>query len=138
MTVTERIALYRKFLNAVLASGPDVNDDLDDLTQVRDALTRIASRTAKRFGKMAADPNQEMLGENQWKEIRQDSEVQTLEQQVISSHKPKMAASAGSLGAEANKGALLDLLQQVFQFLMANPALLQLIIQLLQPKPATT
>lgn len=156
MSISERIALYKKLLDAVLSAGPDIQDDLTDLSFVRDAIQRIVIRTAKRFGKSAA-AHEEVLGESQWKEIRNDPEVRNLEAQVRNLAAQKSAAPPGlpantvlgaadaaegkKLGATppvtTTSGNIIDLLTQLFQFLLSNPALLQLIIQLFQkPTPA--
>jgi hypothetical protein len=135
MTILERASAWKQFLDAILSSGPDIQEDLIDLKSVEDAIARIVARSGRRFGKSAV-AHADVMSDTEWVEIRKDSDVVSLEQQVLKAAESG-AKSATAAGAEAPKGgALMDLLQQVFAFLTANPAILQLLLALLK-KPAT-
>ena len=161
MTVSERISAYKKFLDAVLSAGPDIQDDLSDLTVIRQAVDRIISRTTKRFGMRGRGID--IITDDQWQEIRADDEVRNLEHQVAqrvmhqatvnsasaaTSLPPNSAlgaadAQAGNIvrphaNPPASSGQFIELLQQVFEFLMQHPELLTLLINLFKPQPAPT
>jgi hypothetical protein len=126
-SIFDRAVAYKQFLDTILASGPDIQDDLTDIAFIRDAIGRIVNRTVNRFGKRAVAT--EIISENDWGEIRKDSGVQALEAQVVAA---MSSATPGDKAAGPMGGPLVDILTQLFQFLMANPQLLQLLIGLLK------
>jgi|SRR6185503_9898672 len=130
-SIAQYVAKYTEFLNKLLSAGPDISEDLADLQTVRDAIMRIVNRVNKRFG-YSAEASMNVLSEAQWQEIRRDSAVQSLEQQVHQkfSVNPKQLMGASGAVSEASQGALLDVLTQLFTFLMAHPELLTLILSL--------
>lgn len=157
MTLSERIALYRKFTDAILTAGPDIQEDLSDLMVIRDATVRIVTRTSKRFGFSAV--SQDVMMEADWKAISNDAEVRNLEQQFMSkvqgfaSNAPAglpsntvvsasdalagktVRPASSAMAAPSAPGDWVQIIRQLFEAFMANPQLLTFILSLFK-KPA--
>jgi hypothetical protein len=131
-SIAQYVSKYTEFLNKLLSAGPDISEDLADLQTVRDCILRIVTRSSKRFGYSAE--RVDVLDETQWQQIRSDSTVKSLEQQVGQefASRPLMGAAGGN---EALGGPFTDVLSQLFTFLMQHPELLNLILTLFK-KPA--
>lgn len=122
MSLQGSIAQYVQIADTILASGPDIQADLDDLTTIKDACLRIRDRTLKRFGLAAAPAG---LTDEQLATVAEHPDVQAANEKLC---------KALGLGAGV-KGPFRDLLMQLIQLISTNPALLQLILSLLK-KPA--
>lgn len=112
---------YTQLVDTLLASGPDLQADLEDLTSIRDAAIRIRDRTVKRFG--LAGPS----GPN-------DDDLFALEQHPDVQEANRKLGKALGHGAGV-KGPFADILMQLVSLIATNPALLQLILSLFK-KPA--
>jgi hypothetical protein len=117
--IAEFVATYTQLADTILASGPDIQDDLNDLVVIRDACLRIKDRTIKRFGLAAVAG----LTDEQLAEAAEHADIKAANE--------KLAAVL----PHGVKGPFLDMLMQLVNLVATNPALLQLILSLLK-KPA--
>lgn len=113
MTIAELASSYSEIVDLILAAGPDIQANLDDLKIAVDALRRIRSRVLSRFGGVAAEESVDVLAGD-----------------------PKVVAANERLSAAVGvSGPFTDMLLQLMQFAMNNPVVLQMILSLLK-RPA--
>ena len=123
LSITALAANYQQIADAILNAGPLVNDNLADLKVICEAAVSIRDRTVKHFGLSSGET------------LNDDELKQLLEHDGVKSANDKLSAAAGV--GDGNKGPFVDMLMQLIQLAMQNPALLQMILALFK-KPATT
>lgn len=117
ISISEYVTKYTQIAETILASGPDIQADLDDLKLMADAARRIYERTIKRFGLSGAC----FLTEEEVQALGCDPEVVAVNE--------KLVAHFG-LGAEGVNGPFLDALMQIVQLAISNPQFLTFILSM--------
>ena len=125
MSISEYVAKYTAFLNAVLAMGPDIPEMLACLQRIRDESMNLVKIATRRFGYKATRENSPPYA-TQWQQIA-TPEVKQLEQSVVAA-----TAEHGGLKSALPHEAIGDgsFLRALFDFLVANPAILTFILNL--------
>jgi hypothetical protein len=136
---------YLDFLNKLIAAGtnlplalPHISQGVTDFTAGAKEFEQAALVLAN--GEVPPMPIRVGLVDN----IQKDEATERAEQHVIRilrgySDHPKMPKEFGAMLGDANSSAsILELIQQAFAFLKANPQLLQFLMSLLFPTPTPT
>lgn len=143
MTREELIAKYKEITLAILSSGPDIQDTINDIGIITAAAERIYIRAAKRFGLRAALQG---VSEEQWKELSLNSEVVSLEEKLLAAavpRDPNKVVAASDFGHTAGLPTLGTPLKDrqgwrdIFSFLISHPELLTLLLSFLKAKQPT-
>ena len=115
MRLADYAATYKSIVDAILNSGPLVQENLDDLRVICDAACRIRERTIAQFGLSAAPA------------LTDEELQQLLQQPTVKAANEALGKAAGVSGV---KGPFVDMLMQLIQLAMQNPQLLALILSL--------